>query len=66
MGTCSLWLILMGKQPKDLEFIYNPIWIRVLIYLLGMMNEATRRKIWDEVGKTLEVDAEDDGSPIGK
>ena len=31
-----------------------------------MMNEATGRKIGDKVGKTLEVDAEDDGSAIGR
>jgi hypothetical protein len=54
------------KRLKDLEFIYTPVWIRVFDLPLGMMNEATGRKIGDKVGKTLEVDAEDDGSVIGK
>ena len=39
------------------DFFYLP---------LGMMNEATGRKIWDKVGKALEVDVEDDGSAIEK
>ena len=54
------------KRLKDLEFIYTPVWIRVFDLPLGMMNEATGRKIGDKVGKTLEVDAEDDGSAIGR
>lgn len=54
------------KRLKDLEFIYTPVWIRVFDLPLGMMNEATGRKIGDKVGKTLEVDAEDDGSTIGR
>ena len=49
-----------------MEFIYTPVWIRVFDLPLGMMNEATGRKIWDKVGKALEVDVEDDGSAIEK
>lgn len=50
---------------KVLKFVHTPAWIRVFDLLLGFMNDAVGKETRDKVGKTLEVDADDDGSGIG-
>lgn len=55
-----------SMRLRELEFTHTPVWIRVYDLPLGMMNVETSRRIGNLVGKFLEVDAEEDGSAIGK
>lgn len=52
------------KRLKDLEFTHIPVWIRVFNLPLGLMNEGTCRLIGDKVGKSLEVETDEDGSAM--
>ena len=54
-----------SKRLKDLEFLFTPVWIRVFDLPMGLMNAETGRAIGGKVGKTLEVDADEDGSAVG-
>jgi len=54
-----------SKRLKELEFNYAPVWIRVFDLQLGVMYRVTGKVIGDKVGKTLEVETEDDGSAVG-
>ncbi|KAF0920597.1 hypothetical protein E2562_035741 [Oryza meyeriana var. granulata] len=53
------------KRLKDLEFTHIPVWIRVFNLPLGLMNESTGRLIGEKVGKSLEVDTDEEGSAVG-
>lgn len=55
-----------GKSRLDeLEFFHTPCWVRVFKLPLGMMNKITGEAIGDNIGSTLEVDAEDDELAVG-
>lgn len=51
---------------EDLEFVYNPMWIRVLRLPFGLMTTETGEAIGNKVGKTVEVDTDEGGSTIRK
>jgi len=53
------------KRLRDLEFTHILVWIRVFNLPLGLMNEETGCLIGDKVGKSLEVDTDEDGSAVG-
>ena len=53
------------KRLKDLEFTHIPVWIRVFDLPLGLMNGVTGRLIGEKVGKSLEVETDDDGLAVG-
>jgi len=48
------------KRLKDLEFTHIPVWIRVYNLPLGLMNERTGSLIGDKVGKSLDVETDED------
>lgn len=41
------------------------VWIHVFNLPLGLMNEETGRLIGEKVGKSLEVETDEDGSAVG-
>jgi len=51
---------------EELEFIYTPIWVRVLRLPFGLMTLETGEEIGNRVGKAIEVDTDDEGCAIGK
>jgi hypothetical protein len=53
------------KRLKDLEFTHIPVWIKVFNLSLGLMNEGMGRLIGDKVGKSLEVETDEDGFAVG-
>jgi hypothetical protein len=53
------------KRLKDLEFTHIPVWFRVFNLPLGLMNEGTGHLIGDKVGKSLEVETDEDESAVG-
>lgn len=53
------------KRLKDLEFTHIPVWIRVFNLPLGLMNESTGHSIGEKVGKSLDVETDEDGSAVG-
>ena len=48
------------KTIDEVEFIYIPIWIRVLKLPFGMMNKATGEAIGNKVGIFMAMDGGDD------
>ena len=51
---------------EELEFVFTPMWIRVLRLPFGLMTTETGEEIGNKVGKTIEVDTDEGGSAIGK
>jgi hypothetical protein len=51
---------------EDLEFVYTPMWVRVLRLPIGLMTTATGEVIGDRIGSTIEVDTDEGGSAVGK
>ena len=51
---------------EELEFVFTPMWIRVLRLPFGLMTTETGEEIGNKVGKTIEVDIDEGGSAIGK
>lgn len=54
-----------SKRLKDLEFNFIPVWVQIFDLPLGMINSEIGQKIGNKVGKTLVVDAEEDGMAVG-
>lgn len=55
-----------SKSVDEIEFVYTPLWVRVLKMPLGMMNRAYGEAIGNQVGAFMEMETEDDDSAVGQ
>lgn len=55
-----------SKAIEEIEFFYIPIWIRVLMIPIGLINKETRNAIGNSVGEFLEVEEDDGVVAVGK
>lgn len=54
-----------SKLVDEINFLYTPLWVRVIKMPLGMMNRAYGEAIGDQVGTFMDMETEDDGSAVG-
>jgi hypothetical protein len=55
-----------SKAIEEIEFFYIPIWIRVLMIPIGLINKETGEAIGNSVGEFLEVEEDDGVVAVGK
>lgn len=53
------------KTIDEVEFIFIPIWARIIKMPLGLMNKAAGEMIGEMIGEVLEVDVEEDDTAVG-
>lgn len=55
-----------SKAIEEIEFFYIPIWIRVLMIPIGLINKETGEAIGNSMGEFLEVEEDDGVVAVGK
>jgi hypothetical protein len=55
-----------AKAIEDLEFVYIPIWVRVMKLPFGMMNKVTGEAIGEQMGSFMTMDLDEDGTARGR
>jgi hypothetical protein len=54
------------KGVEEMEFVHNPIWVRVLKLPFGMMNKVTGEAIGEEIGSFMTMDLDEYGTTRGR
>jgi hypothetical protein len=54
------------KAIEEMEFVYFPVWVRVMKLPCGMMNKATGEAIGAEIGTFMTMDLDDDDTALGR
>jgi hypothetical protein len=54
-----------SKRLKDIEFTHIPVWVRVFDLPLGLMDSTNGLLLGNQIGRALEVEAEEDGTAVG-
>jgi hypothetical protein len=55
-----------SKAIEEMEFVYIPIWVRVLKLPFCMMKRATGEAIGAEIGTFMTMNLDDDGTALGR